>query len=83
MVRRLAWVSALAGAAVLAGLALALFSNETRVRIPAITALVTFAAVILSYLGGIEAGIALNEERSTENSRAFAICLSVLPALAA
>lgn len=83
MVRRLAWVFAIAGAAVLAGLTLALFSDETRVRIPAVTALVTLVAIILSYLGGIEGGIALREERSTESGRAFALCLSVVPALAA
>jgi hypothetical protein len=83
MVRRLAWLFSLAGSAILAGLALALFSPETRFRIPAITALVTLAAIILSYLGGIEGGIALGEERSTEKSRALALCLSVVPALAA
>jgi hypothetical protein len=68
MVKRLAWLFTLAGAAILAGLTFALFSSETRIRIPAITALVTFAAVVLSYLGGIEAGIALNEERNTEKT---------------
>jgi hypothetical protein len=83
MVRRLTWLFALAGAAILAGLTLALFSGESRIRIPAITALITLAAVILSYLGGIEGGIALAEERSSEKSRAFALCLSVVPALAA
>jgi hypothetical protein len=83
MVRRLTWLFALAGAAILAGLTLALISGESRIRIPAITALVTLAAVILSYLGGIEGGIALTEERSTDKSRAFALCLSVVPALAA
>jgi hypothetical protein len=83
MVRRLTWLFALAGAAILAGLTLALVSGESRIRIPAITALITLAAVILSYLGGIEGGIALTEERSTEKNRAFAFCLSVVPALAA
>ena len=83
MVRRLTWLFALAGAAILAGLTLALVSGESRIRIPAITALITLAAVILSYLGGIEGGIALGQERSAEKSRAFALCLSVVPALAA
>jgi hypothetical protein len=83
MLKRLTWIFALAGAAILAGLALALFSSETRIRIPAITALVTLAAVILSYLGGIEGGIALGQERSREAHRAMALCLSVVPALAA
>jgi hypothetical protein len=82
MVRRIAWVFAFTGALVFAGLTLALFSSETRIRIPAITALVTFTAVILSYLGGIEGGLALREETSTERIRAAALCLSIVPALA-
>jgi hypothetical protein len=82
MVRRLTWVLAIAGAAILGGLTLALFSGESRIRIPAITALVTCAAVILSYLGGIEGGIALGEQRGTDKLRALALCLSVVPALA-
>jgi hypothetical protein len=82
-VRRLIWLFSVTGAAILAGLTLALFSSETRIRIPAITALVTFAAVILSYLGGIEGGISLGEERGSDGHRAFALCLSVVPALAA
>jgi hypothetical protein len=83
MVRRLTWIFAIAGAAILGGLTLALFSGESRIRIPAITALVTLAAVILSYLGGIEGGVALGEQRSTDKTRALALCLSVVPALAA
>jgi hypothetical protein len=83
MIRRLSWLFAVAGASILAGLTLALFSDESRIRIPAITALVTFAAVILSYLGGIEGGIALGEGRSSDKTRTFALCLSALPALAA
>ena len=65
MVRRVVWVFALAGAAVLAGITAMLLSSQTAVRIPAIAALVTFAAVILSFLGGIEAGMALREEPAT------------------
>jgi hypothetical protein len=48
-----------------------------------IAALVTFAAIILSYLGGIEGGLALREEASTEHTRILALCLSVIPSLAA
>jgi hypothetical protein len=83
LIRRLAWVFALAGAAIFAALALALFSAKSSIRIPAITALVTFAAVILSYLGGIQGGISLQEGRGSETQRALALCLGMVPALAA
>ena len=83
MVRRVAWVFALAGAAILAGITAMLLSGQTQVRIPAIAALVTFAAVILSFLGGIEAGLALREEVATESTRTMALGFSVVPALAA
>jgi len=83
MVRRVAWIFALAGAAILAGITAMLLSGQTAVRIPAIAALVTFAAVILSFLGGIEAGLALREEAGTEGTRTLALGLSAVPALAA
>lgn len=83
MVRRIAWVFALAGALILAGLTVMLFSAQNQIRIPAIAALVTFAAVILSHLGGIEGGLALREEAGTERTRTLALGLSVVPALAA
>lgn len=83
MVRRIAWASAIGGVLVLAVITVGLFSPETRIRIPAITALVTFSAVILSHLGGIENGLALREEASTEGLRAIALALSILPSGAA
>ncbi len=83
MVRRIAWVFALAGALILAGLTVMLFSAQNQIRIPAIAALVTFAAIILSHLGGIEGGLALREEAGTERTRTLALGLSVVPALAA
>lgn len=83
MVRRIAWVFALAGAVILAGITLMLFSGQNHVRIPAIAALVTFSAIILSHLGGIEGGIALREEAGTDRTRAVALALSGVPALAA
>jgi hypothetical protein len=83
MVRRLAWVFALAGALIVVALTAGLLSSESRIRIPAITALVTFAAVVLSYLGGIEAGLALNDRGSDEATRAITLSASVLPCLAA
>ena len=85
MVRRLAWILALAGVAVFATLTVMFFSERTQVRIPAIAAMVTLAAVVLSFLGGIEAGLALREPESTagEGTRALAFLLGAVPALAA
>ena len=83
MVRRIAWASAIGGVVILAAITVGLFSPESRIRIPAITALVTFSAIILSHLGGIENGLALREEASTEGLRAIALALSIFPSLAA
>jgi len=67
MVRRIVWIFSIAGAVVLAGITAMLFSGQSHIRVPAIAALVTFAAVILSYLGGIEWGLALSESAGTES----------------
>jgi hypothetical protein len=83
VVRRLAWIFAATGALVFAALTAMLFSTQTQVRIPAIAALVTFAAVVLSYLGGIEGGLALRDEAGTSQTRAIAFGLSTVPSLAA
>lgn len=83
MVRRIAWIFAIAGALLFAAMAAVLLSGQSHVRIPAIAALVTFAAIILSYLGGIEGGLALREEAGTEKTRAVSLCLSTIPSLAA
>jgi uncharacterized protein DUF3429 len=83
VVRRLAWIFAVTGTLVFAGLTALLFSSQTQVRIPAIAALVTFAAVVLSYLGGVEGGLALRDEAGTPHTRAIAFALSALPSLAA
>jgi len=83
MVRRIAWISAIAGLVIFAAITAGLFSSESRIRIPAITALVTFSAIILSHLGGIENGLALREEASSEKLRAAALGLSIVPSLAA
>lgn len=83
MVRRLAWIFAITGAAIFAGLTAMLFSASSQVRVPGIAALVTFAAIVLSYLGGIEGGLALREEAGTARTRAIAFAMSALPSLAA
>ena len=83
MVRRIVWIFSIAGAVVLAGITAMLFSGQSHIRVPAIAALVTFAAVILSYLGGIEWGLALSESAGTEKTRAIGLGLSTIPALAA
>jgi hypothetical protein len=84
MIRTLAWALTLAGALpflVATGL---LYAFETAaIRVPAITALVTYAAVILSFLGGIEWGLCLREDPATEVDRVKALGWSVVPSLAA
>ena len=82
MVRRLAWLLAITGTLIFGVMTAFLFTTETHVRIPAIAAIVTFAAVVISYLGGIEFGLALHEEGSNERTRALAISMSALPSLA-
>jgi len=83
MVRRIAWLSAIVGSLIMAAITVALFSSQSAIRIPAITALVTFSAIILSHLGGIENGLAFREEAGTEATRAIAFALSIFPSLAA
>jgi len=83
MVRRIAWIFAGAGALIFAAITAALVSGDSHIRIPAIAALVTFAAIMLSHLGGIEGGLALREEGGTEKTRAVSLVLSIVPSLAA
>ena len=83
MVRRIAWLSAIAGSVIFAAITVGLFSDQSHIRIPAITALVTFSAIILAHLGGIENGLALREEAGSESTRATALSLSIVPSLAA
>lgn len=83
MVRRIAWIFALAGALVFAALTVMLFAGDSHVRIPAIAGIVTFGVVVLSYLGGIEGGLALHDQIGTEKTRAVSLCLSTIPSLAA
>ncbi|MEO5693386.1 MAG: DUF3429 domain-containing protein [Usitatibacter sp.] len=83
MVRRVVWIFAITGVVILAGLTAMLLNGQSHIRVPAIAALVTFAAIVLSYLGGIEAGIALREEAGNARSRTLALGLSAVPALAA
>jgi hypothetical protein len=84
MVRRIAWFLAIAGAVPFIAATAALYlSSASSVRVPAIAALVTYAAVILSFLGGIEWGLAIRDETGTEATRVVALGLSVGPSLAA
>jgi hypothetical protein len=87
-VRRLAWLLAVAGAVPFAVATIALLSPESRIRVPAIAGMVTYAAVVLSFLGGIEWGLALGDAypgapaATRERLRAVALGLSVVPSLA-
>jgi len=83
MVRRIAWMFVGLGLAIFAGLSFLLLSADSHLRIPATAAMVTFAAVVISYLGGIEGGLALREEGSNERTRALSLVLSIVPTLLA
>lgn len=88
MVKRLAWLLAIAGAIPFAVATAALLYPESHIRVPAIAGMVTYAAVILSFLGGIEWGFAVQEPYAAataaarEKLRATALVVSVLPSLA-
>ena len=83
MVRRIAWFLTITGLLIFAGITAMLFSSASSVRIPAIAALVTFAAIVLAHLGGIEWGLALRDESGNERTRAIALGLASVPSLAA
>jgi Protein of unknown function (DUF3429) len=83
MVRRIAWLFSLTGLVIFAGLTAVLVTGDSHIRVPAIAAMVTFAAIVISYLGGIEGGLALREEGVDSRTRAIALAMSGLPSLAA
>ena len=57
---------------------------QSHVRIPAIAAMVTFGAVILSFLGGIEGGLALHDQvGDREDARRSRSASARMPSLAA
>ena len=83
MIRRLAWFFTIVGILIFAGITAMLFSDASHVRVPAIAALVTFAAIVLAHLGGIEWGLALGDESGNEMTRAIALGIASVPSLAA
>src|SRR5436190_17442578 len=83
MVRRLVWFFSIVGILNFAGITAMLCSDASHVRVPAIAALVTFAAIVLSHLGGIEWGLVLRDESGNEKTRAIALGLASVPAIAA
>ena len=83
MVRRIAWFLSIVGILIFASATAMIFSPTSQVRIPAIAALVTFAAIVLAHLGGIEWGLALREESGNEMTRAIALGLSSVTSIAA
>jgi hypothetical protein len=83
VVKRVAWILAFAGAIpFIVATAALYYTDASHVRVPAIAALVTYSAVILSFLGGIEWGLALSERGGTETTRVAAMGLSAVPSLA-
>ena len=83
MVRRLVWFFAIVGILIFAGITAMLFSDQSHVRIPAIAALVTFAAIVLAHLGGVEWGLAIRDDSGDEMTRAIALGIASVPSLAA
>jgi hypothetical protein len=88
MVKRIIWLFSITGVLIFAGLTAVLMAGDSHIRVPAIAALVTFCAIVLSYLGGIEGGLAISEAQgdntlASEKWRTISLCLSVLPTLAA
>jgi hypothetical protein len=83
MVRRIAWFLTVVGILIFAGATAMLFVSASHVRVPAIAALVTFAAIVLAHLGGVEWGLALRDESGNEKTRAIALGLASVPSIAA
>ena len=83
MVRRLAWFLSAVGVLIFAGAALTISAGDSHVRVPAIAALVTFSAIVLAHLGGIEWGLALRDESGNDATRAIALGLASVPSIAA
>ena len=83
MVRRIAWIFALGGLLPFVGGTVALLWGDSHIRVPAIAGMVTFAAIVLSQLAGVESGLALREEFGSEKTRAVALGVSTVPSLAA
>ena len=83
MVRRIAWFLSIVGVLIFAGVTAMLFSSASSVRVPAIAALVTFAAIVLAHLGGIEWGLALRDESGNETTRTIALGIASVPSIAA
>jgi len=82
-VKRLQWTIAFLGILPFALATVALLWGESHIRVPAIAALVTVCAIALSHLGGIEAGLALNDENASALARTIAIALGVVASTAA
>ena len=83
LVRRIAWIMTFAGAIPFVLATIAMLWGDSHIRIPAIAALVTVCAIVLSHLGGIEAGLALHDESATDATRALAIAFGGLASVAA
>ncbi len=83
LVRRIAWIAAMAGTIPFLVATGAMLRGDSHIRIPAIAALVTLSAVVISSLGGIEIGLGARGENSRDGVRAFAIVVGGLVSLAA
>ena len=82
-VHRLEWAIAFAGLLPFVAATVAMLWGDSHIRVPAIAALVTVSAILLSHLGGIEAGLALHDESASTSTRTIAIGLGVVASVAA
>jgi hypothetical protein len=83
MVKRIAWVIAIAGVVVFAAITAFIASKESHIRIPAIATLVTLSMVVAAYLGGVAGGLAFRDEPASTKSRAIAIVFGIAAMLGA
>jgi hypothetical protein len=83
VVRRVAWIAAIAGTLPFLVATGAMLRGDSHIRIPAIAALVTLSAVVVSSLGGIQIGLGVRGENSRDGVRALAIAVGALGSLAA
>jgi hypothetical protein len=83
LVRRVAWIAAIAGTLPFLVATGAMLRGDSHIRIPAIAALVTLSAVVVSSLGGVQLGLGVRGENSRDGVRAFAIFIGGLASLAA
>ena len=83
LVRRAAWIAALAGTIPFIVATGAMLRGDSHIRIPAIAALVTLSAVVIASLGGMQLGLGVRGDDARDRVRALALFIGALVSLAA